>query len=245
MKNSIARSLVATALAAGLMVTPSLGTAEETAKAWSVDTAVSFYSDYMFRGFNLFNGTSIQPSVYANYETDFGTFTAGAWSHLSADQKSGGDRFTEIDYTLKYSYSWEPVTIAAGYLWYRYPSDDIVETEEFFATLSYDWDLLNPVVNFYHDTDAFDNQYYDLTLSHEFSDVLGSETAITPYVNFGFASDADKVYEDDGLVVVIAGTSVSYDFGPITVSPNFNYSFKVDDNTVNTFFIGTNLSYSF
>ena len=165
--------------------------------------------------------------------------------HFSADQESGMERFTEVDWTIKYEYSWDPVSVAVGYLWYRYPTGDVADTDEFFATLGYDWDVLNPTLSFYQDTDLFDNQYYELTLSHEFSDVLGEETATTPYVTFGFASDAEKVYEENGLVVVTAGTALSFAWGPVTVSPNINYTFKVDDNTVNNFWFGTNLSYSF
>jgi hypothetical protein len=217
----------------------------EESKSWSVDTNVGFFSDYMWRGFNLFNGASIQPSVTANYDTGYGVISGNTWVHLSADQDSGQDRFTETDYTLKYSLDVDKISLSAGGIWYRYPSSDLTDTEEVFGSISYDYDLLNPVLTVYRDVGEFENWYYEATISHEFEKVLESEATLTPYSTFGFASDAEKVYDGDGLVQVTVGSSVSFDMGPIAVAPNVNYTFKVDDATVNNFWMGTNVSYSF
>jgi hypothetical protein len=227
-----------------LLATGGIARAEDE-KAWSVDTSVGLFSDYMWRGFNLFNGASIQPSVGVNYDTGYGVVTGSGWMHISADQESGVERFTETDYTLKYSIDVDKFSLSAGNIWYRYMSGNVVQTEELFASVAYDCEMLNPVFTAYRDTGAFENWYYEATISHEFGGILGSEATLTPYSTFGFASNAEKVYADSGLAQVTVGAALAMDVGPLTVAPNANYTFESDDNTVNNFWVGTNFSYSF
>ena len=230
-----------------LFLTPKLIKAEEEAKPWHVDTSVSFLSDYMFRGFNLYPGSSIQPSITGGYDTGYGEVSANLWMHISAEG-GGTDKpepFTEIDETLRYTYATEEMAFSVGLAWYTYPDsdDDIASTGEAFASIAFNG-LVNPVFSVYHDYDEFDAQYYELGFSHTFEEVADG-VSLTPYVGFGFASNSEKLYADDGFVQTTTGLSLSVPVGEVSLVPSVNYTFEADDNAVNQFWFGFAVNYSF
>ena len=156
-------------------------------------------------------------------------------------------KFTEMDETIKYTYTLEPVTFSVGNIWYTYPDNTpgIPTTAEVFGSVSVSAPL-NPTLSFYHDYREYDAQYYELGFSQTFSNICtGSEATITPFAAFGFGSNSEGVYTRDGLEQVTIGTSLSVPVGPVALVPTFNYSFKVDDSTVNQFWFGTAVNYTF
>ena len=215
---------------------------------WSVDAGAAVYNQYMFRGFNLSDGASIQPSLNLNAKSEeYGTLSAGFWMHLPGESKSYKGKFEELDNTLKYSYAFEDATLSVGNIWYTYPnhSDHIKSTEEVFASLAFNAPL-NPVLSVYEDYKVYDAQYYELGFSHTFSGFCGgSEASVTPFATFGFGTNSKKVYADNGLEQVTVGTSMAIPLGALVLGPSINYTFKVDDLTVNQLWIGTGLTYSF
>jgi hypothetical protein len=222
--------------------------AEETGP-FSATASVGFMSDYMWRGFKLYEGLSIQPSVDLSYDTgDFGTFSGNIWSALPGETQGHDKKFEEIDYTLAYEYSLDPVTFSIGHIFYTYPNDNThlqTASREFYFGVSVDT-IAAPTFTVYEDYDTFDNQYYELGFSHEItSEALGEGFNMTPYATFGFASNAEKVYADNGLVQVTVGTSFNLKLGCIDVIPSLNYTFKVDDLTVNEFWAGVNFGYTY
>jgi hypothetical protein len=241
------------ALFVAVCAVPMTARAEDQAeKPWSIDTAVALNSDYMFRGQNLYDGISVQPSVGATYDTGFGQITGLLWMHTSAEGDRQAEKFFEMDEDLTYSYTWDPVTFTVGNYWYTYPddSDDFNDTAEFLVGASLDDSELspfplNPTLTWYKDYREFETSYFELTFSHTVeTDALGKGFATTPYVTFGFAANADKVYEDDGLEHVAVGTSFDLKVGDIALTPTVNYNFKVDDLTTNEFWVGLTFGYS-
>lgn len=112
---------------------------EET--AFSLDAEVAFLSDYMFRGINLYDGTSIQPSVTAGYDLgSAGAFSANVWNHSPAESDNKSEKFNEVDYTLAYSLPIDIVTLSGGLIWYTYSHDNVgnLDTEEFFVSAAVD-----------------------------------------------------------------------------------------------------------
>ena len=214
----------------------------------SVDLSTGLYSDYMFRGFNLYDGIAIQPSLGTSYDLgDAGTLGANVWAHLSGEGDRQAEKFTEVDYTLSYDISLGIASIGLGHVWYTFPDSDdgIDDSAEFFASISFDT-LLSPSFSFYHDYDAFDAQYYELGLSHTLEcSYLGEGFNITPFVNFGFASNAEKVYADSGgLVQITYGAYFDLDLGDIAVTPSINYTNESDDAASNEFWVGLAFDYS-
>ena len=220
---------------------------ETTEQPWGVETSVDVFSDYMFRGLNLYPGSSIQPQVTGSYTTEFGTLSGNVWAHLSAEggDAEGVDAFTEIDGTLSYTYDAEAFSFSVGHIWYTFPDDDddIDDTAEVFGSLTLNT-LLSPTLTVYHDYDEFDTQYYELGLSHTFEAIAG-EASLTPEVEFGFGTDTEKVYADNGFIQSTVGLSLDVPVGDLSVTPNVHYTFEADDNAVNEFWFGTALGYSF
>lgn len=222
-------------------------------KALSVETTVDVNSAYMFRGFNLYDGLSVQPSVVATYATDYGTIGGSLWMHLSGDGDRNAEKFTELDESIWYGNNIGPVSFEVGAVWYTYPNDDdnIDNTGEFFANFSYDdssWNpiALNPTFSIYHDWDQFDAQYYELGISHELSiSALGDGFAITPYAAFGFSGNGDKVYQEDGLVQITYGASMALKLGDVSVTPSLNYTHGVADGLDNQLWAGASFGYGF
>lgn len=221
-------------------------------KNWALGVSVGFYSDYMFRGFNLYDGSSIQPSLSASYDTGYGTLSYSPWMHLSAEGDRQEEKFTELDHTLAYTISADALTFKVGHIWYTYPkkSDGLPDTEELFATLVWDDSnvspfSLTPSLSVYHDYDLVDGQYYELGLSHNFNvKSLGEGFNVTGFAAFGFAGNSEAIYANNGLVQVTTGLSTTLNWGDIAVGPTVNYTFGVDDNTVDELWFGMSLSYS-
>ena len=221
--------------------------AQEPTSDLTFDSSVSFFSQYMFRGQPLYDGASIEPSVTANYDTGYGTVSANLWMHLTGDSGRQAERFSELDETLKYQNQVGPVTLSVGNAWYTYSDfgdgSDIEDSAEVFGSVLFDAPL-SPILSVYHDWRALDSNYYELGFSHEIGELDANGSTLVPFVAFGFASNSDKVYARDGLEQITAGASLNMALGGVSVVPNANYSFKVDDNTVNQFWFGMTFGYS-
>ena len=221
---------------------------EENPLALTLSTA--FMTDYMWRGFDLYDGSSIQPEVEASYSLgEYGAITGDVWAHLPAEGDRQDEKFSEVDYTLEYGITFEPFELAVGHYWYSYPTDNtnsMKRTAEYYATAALLDTPLNPTLGFYQDYDEYDNQYYELGFSHtiECPALLGEGFNMTPYATFGFASNSEKVYADDGLVHITVGASFNLKLGDIDVIPSINYTFEDDDALRNQFWSGVAFSYS-
>ncbi len=217
-----------------------------------LDTSVAVVSDYMFRGYNLYDGIGIQPTATLSYDTGFGVLSGGLWMHLSAEGDRQDEKFTELDETLTYSYTFGALTAKAGFIWYTYPDsgDDINDTTEVTAGLSFDDSeyspfTLNPTLTFYRDFRDLDYTWWEITVSHLVeTDALGKGFNMTPYLQLGFADSADDLYESDGLETMTLGTTFATTLGDINVTPGLYYTFEVDDATVNEFWISVAFGYS-
>lgn len=220
--------------------------AEAATGPFSLDASVGLFSDYMFRGLQSYDGTSIQPSLNAAYDTGAGTISANLWMHISGESNSSKDKFTELDTTVKYSIPVDIATLSIGNVWYTYPGNDldINNSAEVFASVSLDT-VLTPTFTFFQDYRDTDAQYYELTFSQKVeTDALGKGFATTPYVTLGFGSNSERVYHDNGLEQITIGTSFDLTLGDFAVTPNINYTFKIDDNTVDQLWFGLTFGYS-
>lgn len=222
---------------------------ESEERPWTLDFTTSFYSDYMWRGFNWYDGTSIQPSLAGTYDFgDLGTTGLSLWSHLSSEGDRKEEAYTEVDYTITHTFTFDPVSVTLGHAWYTYPRDKYQlnnASNEFFLVLGVDT-FLAPSLSFYQDYKFYDTQYYELNFSQDTPlPFLGEGAIMTPFLSIGFVGNGQKLYKEDGLVQATAGLAFDAKVGELTVQPSFNYTFAIDENTVNEFWIGTKLGYSF
>ncbi len=221
---------------------------EAPSKGFALDASMGFFSDYMFRGFNYYDGLSLQPSVTPSYYLPhFGTISGNVWSHVSGESDRKDENFTEVDYSIRWDFALGPVGVALGHYWYTFPHDNTnaqIRTREYLFALTGDI-ALSPTISFYNDYDSFDTQYYELGFSHEVTaDALGDCFAVTPFLALGFASDGHGVYHDNGLVQITGGLSFDLHLGDIGVTPTLNYTYGVDENTSNEFWTGLTFTFS-
>ena len=136
-------------------------TAQETVE-YSASGDVAVVSKYIWRGQRLTNDWSVQPSVTLGIEG----FAFNAWGSMDmtaindyneGDPRAGSDdglqgKFTEIDYTFSYDYSFDTVSVGAGTIFYTFP-ERFSTTTEIYGSLSFDTVPLAPNVTVYIDVD--------------------------------------------------------------------------------------------
>ena len=124
-----------TAIVAAILAGASVASAQEL----SVSAAVSYESDYIFRGVRLAD-EFIAPSVDISY----GDFYAGVWAALPWDS---GDE-TEVDFYAGYGFGVsETVSADVGVTYYTYPDSE--NTVEIYGGLSFEAPLSPAVYAFY------------------------------------------------------------------------------------------------
>lgn len=237
-------------------IDPATVAAAEGNESLSISSRVGFYSDYVWRGINLYKGVSIQPSAGVFYDTgELGTVGASLWMHIPGDNEQGAlnDKFYELDGTLSYDYTYDVATFSVGHIWYTDPGYDskreidgvevevgeiAPDTSEVYFGVSLDLPG-QPQFTFYDDYRTLEYQYYSLSFSHPFKPktTLGEGFNVTPFVTFGFASSADDdklVYTHDGLVHANVGVSSNLPLGVLNVHPSFVYNIAADgDKDIN------------
>ena len=222
-------------------------TAYAEKKQFTITPQIGVYSDYMVKGKNEFDGTSIQPSIIAGYHMDkLGSLGAKVWAHFSGE---GGDRtqedFTEIDYTLSYSNKIGPISAAAGYTFRTFPDHykDRETQDVIFTSLAAKKVPLKPYLSYYHDFEK-DYDYIELTLSHSYQ-VLDN-LKITPFFALGYVENADgKTYKDDGFAHHSYGLAFDTYFEKVFVSPSINVTRELDRGADNEVWFGTNIGMKF
>ena len=106
----------------------------------------------------------IQPSLSVAYKG----FGANLWANLDTDLVGyGSNKWNETDFTLSYDGAYEKFGYGVG--WIYYALDSVSDTQEFYATASYDT-ILAPSLTIYYDTDAFAGDWYaNFSIGHSFA----------------------------------------------------------------------------
>jgi hypothetical protein len=140
-----------------------LGTAAaQEASLYSASADAALVSKYIWRGQRLTNDWSLQPAVTLGV----GGLALNAWGNMDltavndfnpGDPRSGsGDglkgKFTEIDYTVSYDYSFDTVSVGAGTIFYTFP-ERFASTTEIYGSISLDTLPLAPSATIYIDVD--------------------------------------------------------------------------------------------
>lgn len=237
-------------VSAVLVVSPMLSSAEDV-DPWGLDVSLSTYSDYIFRGKNVYDGISIQPSVTGYYDfQDYGLLGANVWLQAPGESNEPPEKFNELDTTLFYRISVDKLSFEVGHIFYTFPggSGRIADTVEFFAGVSADV-FLKPSFTVYADYEEGEYQYYTLRLEEDLKLPVGGEATleVTPFVLFAFASNADDgpvFYLENGLVHIDLGAAINVPVGEhLEISPNFTVSIEDDDALDNEFSFGIDLTY--
>ena len=215
----------------------------------SVVSTVDFYSDYLFRGINFFDGLVFQPSLTFSHTTeDYGTFSAGLWSSIAAQAGSEATpRFFEIDYILTHNIEFDSLSISTGHLMYTFPDDDdgFDNFNEYFISTTW-LTTLNPTFYFGHTYRGPAFEYYELSFSEPITPTeLDEKLTITPYIAFGWVTSGRPYYaDDDGLAQITGGVSFDVIAGDFTISPSVQFTRGFDPNGSDVGWFGVRFSYN-
>ncbi|MFA6384513.1 MAG: hypothetical protein WCY10_03990 [Candidatus Omnitrophota bacterium] len=123
----------------------------------AVSGDMSYYSEYLWRGFLLDGDPVAQTGIYvAGPATPFGKLTAKFWT--SKDMDNRDSRLSdEFDYILDYTYDFSAASVSVGHTYYDFPdqtgTDGAPKTfsREFYAGVTLPKVLLTPSVFVYRD----------------------------------------------------------------------------------------------
>jgi hypothetical protein len=184
---------------------------EPPGKPFSLGVTYYLFSDYVFRGIN-FSEYATEGRERLNHQMTtsagvplgpggkYGTFgfdTFFEWyeAQKELNPEKGGQNLQEVDYTLRWSYTFDPVhtTMTLGWTDYTFPHANAVRTNEAFVKfehndawmwrgLGYEGDkgILNPSFFFAQDCRVSDGYWVELGFSHPF-DVCKNLT-VTPKI---------------------------------------------------------------
>ena len=248
MNFSRTKKLITGITAAALLFAAGVPAAMAEEEVPAADASVGFYSQYIWRGFELSKDSIvIQPSLTASYKG----FAANLWANLDTDlYGTDTHKWNETDFTLSYDGAYEKFGYGVGWIYYAIDSAD--DTQEWYATFSYDV-ITAPSLTIYYDTDSFAGAWYaNLAFGHSF--MIG-DYSLDLGLSFGYLDDNDGYAEfhDGNLSAAMSFPISEY----IAITPEIYWSFPLtseagdyiknedfsnDDNFV---YGGVSLSFSF
>jgi hypothetical protein len=123
----------------------------------SVSGDMSYYSEYLWRGFLLDGDPVAQTGIYvASPATPLGKLTAKFW--MSKDMENRDSRLSdEFDYILDYTYDFSKASVSVGHTYYDYPDQTGLDgapktfSREFYAGVTLPKVFLTPSIFVYRD----------------------------------------------------------------------------------------------
>lgn len=200
------------------------------AVAADATATVDFASAYVWRGITFNDGAVVQPSL----DVSSGGLGINVWGNMDIDDyedtlESG--EFSEVDLTLSYGFSLEPVDVTAGYIEYLFPEGG-AGTREVFAGLS-----VEPAAGFtagiegYYDFDEVEDYYVNLSLGYtrEFDSGFTAGAGASA----GIAGDDASAGEDSGLHEYMFSVNCSYPItGALEVNAFLAYTDTFDEDVL-------------
>lgn len=219
MKSSRAKKLITGITAAALLMTAGTAAVMAAEDAPSADASAAFLSQYIWRGYELSKDSIvIQPSLSVAYKG----FGANLWANLDTDlYGTDTHKWNETDYTLSYDGAYDKLGYGVGWIYYALDGTD--DTQEWYATLSYDV-ITAPSLTVYYDTDSFAGAWYaNLAFGHSF--MIGEKYSLDLGLSFGYQDNNDGYAEfHDGNL----SAAMSFPVGEyIAITPEIYWSFPL------------------
>ncbi|MFQ5569362.1 MAG: TorF family putative porin [Rhodothermales bacterium] len=226
-------------LAAGLVVMASTTSYAQVTLSGSVETV----SQYVWRGYALVEGTSMQPALDVAWE-DKG-LSLSLWASVALIHRDRHRTLDEVDLTVNYalaSGSWGSVDV--GFIIYSFPNQDQFSFKDHTSPEAYITVApnvpLSPEVFLAYDANLGDDLYASLGVGHALS-VAGQpfELGVTAGYNNG------QFEADDGFSHLDLSVSTDLELGPVNLAPRAVYvhSFENTLNEGNRVFFGVGLGW--
>jgi hypothetical protein len=123
----------------------------------SVSGDMSYYSEYLWRGFLLDGDPVVQTGVYvASPATPLGKLTAKFWTSKDMDNRDSRSS-DEFDYILDYTYDFSKASVSVGHTYYDFPDQTGLDgspktfSREFYAGVTLPKVILTPSFFVYRD----------------------------------------------------------------------------------------------
>ena len=241
-KKSMAMVLAGLIMALGIT-----GIISDRGHAAEATTGVDFVSAYVWRGITFNDGMVAQP--YLDVASD--GFGINVWGNLDIDDYDNtldDGEFSEVDLTLSYGFSLDPVEISLGYIEYLFPEGG-AGTREVYAGLSMALPAgLSAGVTGYYDFDEVEDYYVNASLGYavDVSDrlTLGAGAAV------GMAGEDASAGKDSGLHEYLLSVDGAYAVTDavginafLAYTDNFDEDVLPDQDT--DLFGGVGISWSF
>jgi hypothetical protein len=109
--------------------------AEAPAKDWTLTVDSTFNSRYVWRGIRVVDGPVWQPSVAFGWKG----LTLSVWGNMDLTNVNREQHhFTELDFTLDYTWSWDKLKLSLGTIHYRFPNTVFSSTTEVYGGIGLD-----------------------------------------------------------------------------------------------------------
>jgi hypothetical protein len=218
----------------------------------TADLNVSFYSQYIWRGYELSRDSLV---IFPQFTIGYKGFAATAWLDLDTRYISGGAsdkefRLWETDFILTYSNSYKPwkLNYTLGWIYYdtdgAYKADTPSKNQEIFVTLGLDT-LLKPTFSVYQEIELGEAWYFQLGLSHSFAVYKDWSLDLAGSVSY-LHDQSDNNYGNFHDGNISAGLKIPLT-GNISIKPNLQYSFPLSSDACRelkrTSVSGTNNNY--
>ncbi len=214
----------------------------------------SFVTDYMWRGFNVLNGSpAFQPAI--TFKANKLGITANAWASWALTKRSDLDstynaEWDELDLTIDWTRSFGPVDFTIGYFhlnWFNHDKwpDELTTTSEVFTGISFTRVPFTPTVTVYYDYNKTefkngipesvggDGVYVLVELVQPVEAVEG--TVFDLYFSTGYM-DQEWVAKD-GISDVNFGFSTAFNLNGVEFIPGFTATFIPMDDINNEHFV--------
>ena len=198
----------------------------------SVDVAVN--GKYMWRGIVIVNEAVHQPQVCLGYRG----LTLCWWANQELTNATNhANDFTEMDYSLDYTWRWGKAELMVGYVNYRFPNTAIPENSELYGHVALDVPL-SPKLKVYREIDEVWGTYVNLSVGHRFENVLRAQRGPTVSVGLDAAvgwgsrkhNQANYGFEGSAVSDAILSLSLPVQLSKHwTLTPAIYYSMLLDN----------------
>lgn len=212
----------------------------------SVSGSAAFVTKYIWRGYNIVDDPTIQPSL------DFGFgesgFSANVWYSAGLSDRDKNGAADELDFTLDYSTSFpNGASLSLGIIYYTFPNQDDFDfgdhsTPEIYAAFSPGVPYLSPTLTLYYDFNLGDDLYATIGIDHSIDAVFGSvgTSTLLAYNNGQFGAESGLSHLEYSVFAAISA-------GPVEIAPSVTFVALFEDtvNPDNEFFFSMNVGWSF
>ncbi len=169
------------------------GTALGAEAAAGADVA----SAYVWRGITFNDGLVVQPYVDVAAGNGFAINVWGNYDIDDYDNTLDDNEFSEIDLTLSYGFSLDPVDITVGHIEYLFPNGGEGTSEVFLSAYMSPLDGVSAGIDAYYDYDVVEDYYISASLAYDVT--LDSGLGLGAGASAGYAGEDFTIGPDDGF----------------------------------------------